>query len=143
MKLVSLATLCLYGLCINCILECKTDSCTVESYTQEMNCLPADMPERPEFSVKSILEGNDKLTRFYTGHTGLPSYKCFIALVEYLKPKAVVLTPWNGGKTKEVSEKETQLISQTFARLTVADQLFSVLIRLSVRQHTADSLLLG
>ena len=94
-----------------------------------MDCsfLPAEMLARPEFSVQSILEGNDKLTRFYTG---LPSYKCFIAFVEYLRPKAVVLTPWNGRNTKEVSEKETQLISQTFARLPVADQLFSVLIRL-------------
>ena len=50
--------------------------------------------------------------------------------VEYLEPKVVALTPWNEQNTKEVSEKETQLISQTFARLTVADQLFSVLIRL-------------
>ena len=121
--------MCLYGLCINCILECQADSCTAESYIQEMDCscLPAEMLARPDFSVQSILEGNDKLTCFYTG---LPSYKCFIAFVEYLRPKAVVLTPWNGRNTKEVSEKETQLISQTFARLPVADQLFSVLIRL-------------
>ena len=64
-------------------------------------------------------------------HAGLPSYKCFIAFVEYLQPKAVALTPaWNGRNTKEVSKKETQLISQTFARLPVADQLFFMLIRL-------------
>ena len=89
---VGKCTLGLYGLCINCILECQTDSCTAESYIQEMDCscLPAEMLERPEFSVQSILEGNDKLTRFYTG---LPSYKCFVAFVEYLQPKAVVLTP--------------------------------------------------
>ena len=69
------------------------------------------MLERPEFIVKSLLEGSDKLTHFYTG---LPSYKCFIPFVVYLQPKAVVLTPWNGSNTKEVSEKDTQLISQTF-----------------------------
>ena len=85
------------------------------------------MLERPEFSVKSILEGNDKLTRFYTG---LPSYDCFAALVEYLQPKAATLTSWNGRSTKEVLEKEIRLVHRPLAGLTVADQLFSVLIRL-------------
>ena len=48
------------------ISECQTDTscCIVESLSQETYHLPA-MLERPEFSVKSILEENDKLTRFY------------------------------------------------------------------------------
>jgi len=40
-----------------------------------------------------MLEGNDKLTRYYTA---LPTYSSFAAFVEYLTPKAVALTPWNG-----------------------------------------------
>lgn len=108
-----------------CISECQTDvSCCTT--IQEADCVPTTMLERPEFSVKSILEGNDKLTRFYTG---LPSYGCFAALVEYLQSKAAMLTPWNGRNTREVFEKEV-LVIRPLAGLTTADQLFSVLIRL-------------
>ena len=52
----------------------------------EVKLLRADLSKRAEFTVKAILEGNDKLTRFYTG---LPTYDSFIALVTYLEPKAI------------------------------------------------------
>ena len=73
-------------------------------------------------------------------YTGLPSYDCFAtlieylqpkaALIEYLQPKAATLTSWNGRNTKEVLEKEIRLVHRPLAGLTVADQLFSVLIQL-------------
>jgi len=49
---------------------------------------------KPEFSVEMILLGNDKLTRYYTG---LHTYDSFIALAEYLEPKALHLQSWRGG----------------------------------------------
>ena len=49
------------------------------------------MSERAGFTTKAILEGNDKLTRFYTG---LPTFNSFIAFVTYLEPKAMELRPW-------------------------------------------------
>ena len=61
---------------------------TVEA---KINELEKQMKERPEVSVKIILEGNDKLTRFYTG---IPTYYSFLALAEYLEPKALQLRAW-------------------------------------------------
>jgi len=77
--------------------------------------------------TKAILEGNDKLTRFYTG---LPTYNSFIAFVTYLEPKAMELRPWNGSKTRGEDEKVGQSGARCFTSLTIVDQLFSVLIRL-------------
>ena len=107
--------------------ECQTDFkwCNVEELTREVNCLKAALLERVEFTTKTILEGNDKLTRFYTG---LPTYDSFIALVNYLEPKAMELISWNGSKTKGEAEIEGRPGVRCFASLTIADQLFSVLI---------------
>ena len=116
-----------------CISECQTDvSCCTT--IQEMDCVPTTMLERPEFSVKSILEGNDKLTCFYTE---LPSYGCFAALVEYLQLKAAMLTPWNRRNIREVFEKEV-LVIRPLAGLTTADQLFSVSIQLRCGSDVLD-----
>ena len=54
------------------------------------------MKEKPEFSVETILKGNNKPTQFYTG---MPTYDSFLALVEYLEPKALQLKAWRGSKT--------------------------------------------
>ena len=92
----------------------------------EVKLLRAALSKRAEFTVKAILEGNDKLTRFYTG---LPTYDSFIALVTYLEPKAIELRLWNGSKTRGEDEKVESGV-RCFTSLTIADQLFSVLIRL-------------
>ena len=93
----------------------------------EVKLLRADLSKRAEFTVKAILEGNDKLTRFYTW---LPTYDSFIALVTYLEPKAMELRPWNGSKTRGEDKKAGQSGVRCFTSLTIADQLFSILIQL-------------
>ena len=68
--------------------------------------------ERPEFSVEIILEANDKLTRFYTG---IPTYNSFLALIEYLEPKALQLRTWRGTETNTNSNIEgTQQLSMLY-----------------------------
>ena len=57
------------------------------------------LSEWPEFDI-GMLQGNDKLTRFYTG---MPTFDSLLALVDYLKPKAKEMTGWNGSKTKDLS----------------------------------------
>jgi len=80
-----------------------------------------------------MLEGNDKLTRYYTG---LPTYNSFVAFVENLTPKAVALTPWNGNSTRDITPQSGVPIAQPFAGLSFADQLFSVLIQ---RRHGLEA----
>jgi len=55
---------------------------------QHISRLEASLHQRPEFSV---LEGNDKLTQFYTG---MPTYNSFVAFINYIEPKALQLQPW-------------------------------------------------
>ena len=62
-------------------------------------------------------------------YIGLPTYDSFIALVTYLEPKAIELRLWNGSKTRGEDEKVESGV-RYFTSLTIADQLFSVLIRL-------------
>ena len=64
----------------------------------------------------TIISRNDKLTRYYTG---IPTYNCLVALVDYLDPKVRAMRAWKG------SNSEKQYAS-------VANQLFSVLIRLQL-----------
>ena len=111
-------------------IECQTE---MEWFTVEAKIceLEKQLMERPEFSVETILEANDKLTRFYTG---MPTYDSFLALVEYLEPKALQLRAWRGTETNTNSNIEgTQqrgVSSRCFTYLSVANQLFAVLIRL-------------
>jgi len=51
----------------------------------KINLLQKKLEDRPEISVEMVLKGNDKLKRFYLG---MPTYDSFLALTEYLVPKA-------------------------------------------------------
>ena len=66
---------------------------TVEA---KINELEKQMKERAEFSVEIILEGNDKLTRFYTG---MPTYDSF--LPQQSKLKALQLRAWKRGAVRQ------------------------------------------
>ena len=74
------------------VTECQTEDTITHPVQCECLCVHAQLQLRPEFCVRMMLEGNDKLTRYYTG---LPTYNSFVAFVEYLTPKAVALTLWN------------------------------------------------
>ena len=76
--------------------ECQTEDITC---TVPWVCVCTQLQSRPEFSVKTKLKGNDKLTHYYTG---LPTNDSFIAFAQYLTPKAAVLTPWNGSNTRDI-----------------------------------------
>ena len=97
---------------------------------QHISRLEASLHQRPEFSVSTMLEGNDKLTRFYTG---MPTYNSFVAFVNYIEPKALHLQPWRGSETTMLDEAVAveELSSQRkgFPCLPVAPQLFAVLIK--------------
>ena len=82
-----------------------------------------------------ILASNDKLTRLYTG---LPTYDAFMALVEYLEPTARDMIAWNSSQTKELDAKGRQGGSRCFHGMSVANQLFSVLIRFRLGLLVAD-----
>ena len=81
------------------ITECQTEDTITHPVQYECLCAHAQLQLRPKFSVRIMLEGNDKLTRYYTG---LPTYNSFVAFVAYLTPKAVALTLWNGSNTRDV-----------------------------------------
>ena len=97
----------------------------------KINLLEEKLKDRPEFSVETVLKGNDKLTRFYTG---IPSYHLFLALAENLEPKALQLRAWRSSETIVSSNMDElcqrRSTSRCFMSLSVANQLFAVLIRL-------------
>ena len=53
----------------------------------KISVLEEKLKDRPEFCVETVLKGNDRLTRFYTG---MPSYDSYLALAEYLEPNNCV-----------------------------------------------------
>ena len=62
----------------------------------KISVLEEKLKDRREFCVETVLKGNDRLTRF---HTGMPSYDLYLALAEYLKPKALQLRAWRSSET--------------------------------------------
>jgi len=91
---------------------------------------------RPEFHVDMII-GDDKLTRLFTGFL---TYDAFKALAEYLEPKAMEITPWNGTQTKELDLKGKQGGSRCFHGMSAANQLFCVLARLRLSLSVGEDL---
>ena len=86
------------------------------------------LKDRPEVYVETILKGNDKLTRFYMG---MPTYDSFDALIDYLESKTLQLRAWRSGETNASDSLEGRgSSSRCFSSLSVANQLFAVLIRL-------------
>ena len=82
-----------------------------------------------------ILVGDDKLTQLYRG---LLTYDSFKALVEYLEPKAVDMIAWNSSQIKELDLKGKQGGSRCFHGMSVANQLFCVLLRLRLGLSVGD-----
>ena len=92
----------------------------------EVNYLKSILNSLIKHTGSVPISGN--VTRFYTG---MPTYESFMAFVDYLQPKALKLTPWNGTHTKEaVIDESKQPGHQGISCLKVSDQLFAVLIRL-------------
>ena len=82
-----------------------------------------------------ILAGNDKLTNF---HIGLPTYNAFMSLVEYLEPKARNMIAWNSSQIEELDLNGKQGGSRCFHSMSVANQLFSVIICWKLSLLVAD-----
>ena len=57
----------------------------------KISVLEEKLKDRSEFNIETVLKGNDKLARF---STGMPNYHSFLALAEYLQPKALQLRAW-------------------------------------------------
>ena len=93
----------------------------------EVAALRSALLSRLEFSVETLLKGNDKLTRYYTG---LPTYDSFMVFADYLQPKAQKMIPWNGTNTTAIKDDDELHSNRGFLCLAVYDQLFAVLIRL-------------
>ncbi|XP_065891719.1 uncharacterized protein [Dysidea avara] len=93
--------------------ECQTDEDgnVVARLQAENRMLRSMLLERPELDVR-LLENNNRLTRFYTG---MPTFDSFLALVEYLTPKAKELRAWKGSSTS--LEEKQQHGSQCFGGL--------------------------
>ena len=95
----------------------------------KISVLEEKLKNRPEFSIETVLKGNDKLTRFYTG---MPNYHLFLALAKYLEPKALQLRAWRSSYTIMNSNMDElcrrRSISRCFMSFCVTNQLFAVLM---------------
>ena len=75
------------------LLECQTDyvdRSVIANLQNEVAALRSALLSIPEFSVETLLKGNDKLTRYYTG---LPTYDSFMVFADYLQLKAQKMIP--------------------------------------------------
>ena len=89
---------------------------------------------RSQFGIE-IIQDDDKLAHYYTG---MPTFDSFMALVEYLDPKAKDLIAWNGKYTRESTNTEYYVPRTKTSELSVANQLFSVLVRLRLALPITD-----
>ena len=85
------------------------------------------------------VKDNDKLFKFYTG---FPDYKTFHALSTYLKPKAINLQYYGGGKKRKLSGN---FKNKSFTRkpgperqITPEEELFMTLCRLRLGVPTQE-----
>ena len=90
------------------------------------------MANQTTFGVH-LIKDNDKKTRFYTG---LPVYGVFVALLTYLQTKAVKLREWRG--EHETSAEYSSRGQKPWATIPVAEQFFSVLVRLRLGLRGQD-----
>lgn len=72
------------------------------------------------------IKDNDHKTRFYTG---LPSWLTFLALFQFLEPKASRMTLWCGNKTSKQTLHNQSKVGRK-RKLALVDEFFSVLMRL-------------
>ena len=118
--------------------ECQTETSgewkTVEELQQKVCKLESTLSTGTALDV-IVLKDNNKLTRLYTG---MPTCDSFFAVVEYLEPKAKEMIAWNSSKTKELNVCGKLSDPRCFSSMSIANQFFSVLIRLRLGLLAAD-----
>ena len=90
------------------------------------------MSNQTNFGVH-LIKDNDRKTRFYTG---LPVYGVFVALLTYLQAKALKLREWR--VEHETSAEYSSRGQKPWATIPVAEQFFSVLVRLRLGLRGQD-----
>ena len=86
----------------------------------------ASLEDKSQLHV-DIIQNNDHKTRFYTG---LPNWPTFLAVFQYLEPKASRMTLWCGGKTSKQTATLPSSKPGRKRKLALIDELFAVLMRL-------------
>lgn len=107
---------------------------TVEELQQKVSKLETTLSYGTALDV-TVLKDNNKLTRLYTG---MPTYDSFLAIVDYVEPKAKEMIAWNSSRTKELNVGGKQSGPRCFSSMSTGNQLFSVLIRLRLGLLAAD-----
>ena len=95
-----------------------------------------DLQYKSELHV-DIIRKDDHKTRFYTG---LPNWSVFLAVFQYLEPKASRMTLWCGAKTSKQTTLPTSKPGRK-RKLALIDEFFAVLMRLRLGlllEDTAD-----
>ncbi len=72
------------------------------------------------------IEEDNNLTRFFTG---LPTWSCFLALLNFLSPKAIHLWEWRGTLTRDGGTHQRRG-PKPWQHISISDQLFAVLVHL-------------
>ena len=83
----------------------------------------ASLEDKSQLHV-DIIQNNDHKTRFYTG---LPNWPTFLAVFQYLEPKASRMTLWCGGKTSKQTATLPSSKPGRKRKLALIDELFAVL----------------